>query len=109
MKDITNMYVNIDEKLLNNLINFIKNTCEKNVNEIFVMEKFQILQKDITAVRSTQSQMMVMLLKDISLLLSFIAAAFETNINFHFQYERQFLKLANAFDHINININIDDM
>ena len=45
-------------------------------------EKF--FQKDITVVTSKQSQTTVMLLKDISLLLSFIAAAArETNIDPH--------------------------
>ena len=29
MEDIMNMYFNIDEKLLNNLINLRKSTCEK--------------------------------------------------------------------------------
>ena len=47
-----------------------------------------------------QPQMVVMMLKDISLLLSFIAAAHETNIDLHLHCERQFLKLAHVFDHI---------
>lgn len=101
MKHITNIYVNINENLLNNLINLRKSTCEKNVNKIIVMEKFQISQKDITAVTSMQSHMTVMLLKDINLLLSFITAACERNIDLHLQYQRQFLKLTHVFDHIN--------
>ena len=48
-----------------------------------------------------ESQMTVMLLKDISLLLLFIAAAHEANIDLQLQCERHFLKLAHAFDHIN--------
>ena len=64
------------------------------------MEKFQILHKDITAVTDKQSQMTVILLKDISLLLSFIVATREANINHFLQYERQLLKLTHAFDHI---------
>ena len=60
------MYFTIDEELLkklislqllNTLISFTKSTCAKNVNEIIVMEKFQILQKDITAVTGMQPQM----------------------------------------------------
>lgn len=78
-----------------------ESTCEKNVNKIIVIETFQIPQKDITVVTSMQSQMTVMLLKDINLLLSFIAAAYERNIDLHLQYERQFLKLNHVFDHIN--------
>ena len=69
--------------------------------EITGIEKVQILQKDITSVTSTQSQMTVTLLKDISLLLSLIDTACETNIDLHLQCERKFLKLAHAFDHIN--------
>ena len=64
------------------------------------MEKFQIFCNVITAVTDTQSQMTVMLLKDISFLLSFIVATREANINHFLQYERQFLKLTHAFDHI---------
>ena len=45
--------------------------------------------------------MTVMLLRDISLMLSFIAAARQSNIDLHLQCERQFLNLAHAFDHIN--------
>ena len=60
------MYFTIDEELLkklislqllNTLISFTKSTCANNVNEIIVMEKFQILQKDITAVTGMQPQM----------------------------------------------------
>ena len=100
MENIANMYLNIDEELLNKLIKLRVSTCLKNVNEIIVMEKFQILQKDITAVTSVQSQMTLILLKDIRLLLSFIAAAHEANIDLHLQCERHFLKLAHSFDHI---------
>ena len=46
-------------------------------------------------------QIMEMLLKDISLQPSFNTAARETNIDLHLQNERQFLKLAHAFDQIN--------
>ena len=101
MEDITNMYVNIDEELLNKLIKLRKSICSKNVNKIVGIEKFQILQKNITVVTGIQSQMVVMLLKDISLLLLFIAAAHETNINLHLQCERPFLKMAHVFDDIN--------
>ena len=52
MEDITNMYVNIDEELLSNLINLRKSTCAKNMSEIVVIEEFQILEKDITTVTS---------------------------------------------------------
>ena len=48
MRNITNMYVNIDEELLNNFINMRKGTCGKNMNEIIVIKKLQILQNDIT-------------------------------------------------------------
>ena len=41
-----------------------------------------------------------MMLKDVSLLLSFIAAAHETNIDLHLHCEKQFLKLAHVLDHI---------
>ena len=82
-EDITNKYEIIDRELRDKLINLREDT----VNEIILMEKFQILQKDIAAVTSTQSQMTVMLLKDISLLLSFIEAAREANIDLHLQCE----------------------
>ena len=85
MEDITNMYVNIDEELLSNLINLRKSTCAKNMSEIVVIEEFQILEKDITTVTSRQSQVTVMLLEDISLPLTFIVAALETNIDRNFQ------------------------
>ena len=85
MEDITNMYVNIDEELLSNLINLRKSTCAKNMSEIVVIEEFQILEKDITTVTSRQSQVTVMLLEDISLPLTFIVAALETNIHRNFQ------------------------
>ena len=85
MEDITNMYVNIDEELLSNLINLRKSTCAKNMSEIVVIEEFQILEKDITTVTSRQSQVTVMLLEDISLPLTFIVAALETNIDRDFQ------------------------
>ena len=85
MEDITNMYVNIDEELLSNLINLRKSTCAKNMSEIVVIEEFQILEKDITTVTSRQSQVLVMLLEDISLPLTFIVAALETNIDRNFQ------------------------
>ena len=85
MEDITNMYVNIDEELLSNLINLRKSTCAKNMSEIIVTEEFQILEKDITTVTSRQSQVTVMLLEDISLPLTFIVAALETNIDRNFQ------------------------
>ena len=45
--------------------------------------------------------MIAMLLKDISLMLSFIASAREANIDLHSECERQFLSLAHAFDHVN--------
>ena len=85
MEDITNMYVNIDEELLSNLINLRKSTCAKNMSQIVVIEEFQILEKDITTVTSRQSQVTVMLLEDISLPLTFIVAALETNIDRNFQ------------------------
>ena len=85
MEDITNMYVNIDEELLSNLINLRKSTCAKNMSEIVVIEEFQILEKDITTVTSRQSQVTIMLLEDISLPLTFIFAALETNIDRNFQ------------------------
>ena len=85
MEDITNMYVNIDEELLSNLINLRKSTCAKNMSEIVVIEEFQILEKDITTVTSRQSQVTVMLLEDISFPLTFIVAALETNIDRNFQ------------------------
>lgn len=85
MEDITNMYVNIDEELLSNLINLRESTCAKNMSEIVVIEEFQILEKDITTVTSRQSQVTVMLLEDISLPLTFIVAALETNIDRNFQ------------------------
>ena len=85
MEDITNMYVNIDEELLSNLINLRKSTCAENMSEIVVIEEFQILEKDITTVTSRQSQVTVMLLEDISLPLTFIVAALETNIDRNFQ------------------------
>ena len=85
MEDITTMYVNIDEELLSNLINLRKSTCAKNMSEIVVIEEFQILEKDITTVTSRQSQVTVMLLEDISLPLTFIVAALETNIDRNFQ------------------------
>lgn len=95
MEDKTNMYFNIDEKLLNNLINLRK--CERNhcdgktsnsSQEYHYLQKYAI-------------KIMEMLLKDISLQPSFITAARETNIDLHLQNERQFLKLAHAFDQIN--------
>ena len=85
MEDIRNMYVNIDEELLSNLINLRKSACAKNMSEIIVIEEFQILEKDITTVTSRPSQVTVMLLEDISLPLTFIVAALETNINRNFQ------------------------
>ena len=85
MEDITNMYVNIDEDLLSNLINLRKSACAKNMSEIIVIEEFQILEKDITTVTSRPSQVTVMLLEDISLPLTFIVAALETNIDRNFQ------------------------
>ena len=42
-----------------------------------------------------------MLLRDISLMLSFVVAARESNIDLYLEVERQFLNLAHAFDHIN--------
>ena len=94
---IMNMHDNVDKELLNKVINFRKILCLANANEIIVMKKFQILQKDITAVTGTQSQMTVTLLEDIiSLLLSFIAAACEASIDLHLQRQRQFLKLAHT-------------
>ena len=66
MEDIMNMYFNIDEKLLNNLINLRKSTCEKMWKKSLwwqisnSSQEYHYLQKYAI-------QMMETLLKDISL------------------------------------------
>ena len=55
----------------------------ESVDNIIQDEKFHALSKNITATSGTQSQMTVLLLKDISLFLSFTAAAREANIDLH--------------------------
>ena len=49
----------------------------------------------------TRSQMSIQYLRDISIMLSIVSAVREGCIDRHLQAEREFLKLAFAFDHVN--------
>ena len=100
VEDVTSNFVNIDGDLLDALVNTREQVNAANVNHVLEMSQFQHFQKQLLTLTGTQSQMTVMLLKDISLMLSFIVSARESNIELHHQCERQFLNLANAFDHV---------
>ena len=100
VEDVTSNFVNIDGDLLDALVNTREQVNAANVNHVLEMSQFQHFQKQSLTLTGTQSQMTVMLLKDISLMLSFIVSARESNIELHHQCERQFLNLANAFDHV---------
>ena len=99
-EDITDNYRLIDPELKDKMVGLRKNISSESVNDIIQDEKFHFLSKNITATSSTQSQMTVLLLKDISLLLSFTAAAREANIDLHLQCERQLMKLVHGLDGI---------
>ena len=94
VEDITNNYRLIDSGLQEKLVNLRKNITAENANIIIQDEEFHVLSKNITATSGSQSQMTVLLLKDISLFLSFIVAAREADIDLHLQCERQFIKLV---------------
>ena len=100
-EDVTGMYRLMDPELKDKLTNLQKNLTAESVVEIMHDERILDLKKKIMAGESPQCQMTVLLLKDTSLLLSFIAAAQEANIDSHLQCEREFLKLAHGFDHVN--------
>ena len=99
--DITDGYKVIDEVLFTGLVNVRKSVTAENVESVLTMKQYHQFQLQLLATTGTQSKMTVMLLKDISLMLSFIASARESNIDLHFECERQFLSLAHAFDHVN--------
>ena len=100
-EDVTGNYALMDGELKVKLTNLRKTVTAENLNKVIHDESFLELKKNIVSGESTQCKMTVLLLKDISLLLSFIAAAREANIDLHLQCEREFLKLAHGFDHVN--------
>ena len=53
------------------------------------------------SVSGTQSQMTSLYLKDISLMLTLVSSARESNLEMHLEAEREFLNLVHAFDHVN--------
>ena len=83
MEDVSNLFDNTDEEFCNKLMKLRKSTCTKNMNKIIVMKKFQFLEKGIIIFTGTESQIRVMLPKDISLMLPFIAAPRKANIVLH--------------------------
>ena len=72
---MTSDFVNIDGDLLDALVNTREQVNAANVNHVLEMSQFQHFQKQLLTVTGTQSQMTVMLLKDISLMLSSIVSA----------------------------------
>ena len=91
-KSVANGYEKINKKLLDDFIELRRDLTAKNITPI-LHNSFHELQKEILKTTRTQSKMTVMLLWDISLMLSFIAAARESNIDLHLQCERQFFML----------------
>lgn len=83
MEDVSNLFDNTDEEFCNKLMKLRKSTCTKKMNKIIVMNKSQFLEKGIIASTGTQSQIAVMLPKDISLMLTFFAAPRKANIVLH--------------------------
>ena len=58
------------------------------------LNKIVALKKEIVQVNGTQSKMTLQYLQGISLMLSFVAAARESNIEPHLQAEEKFLKMV---------------
>ena len=62
------------------------------------MDEFRGLKERIMSVSGTQSQMTSLYLKNISLMLTLVSSARESNLEMHLEAEREFLNLVHAFD-----------
>ena len=102
VEESTNDLGNVDKSLLRTLILLRKSPSKSTLENVMAMQSF----KDMVAsllkdVEGTQKRRTIAYLKDVSALLSMVAAVRESNIELHLQAERNMIPLTFAFNHIN--------
>ena len=101
VESLTSNYEEINSELLSELRELRCNPSADILERIVDMDEYQTLKTEIVKVNGTQSKMTLQYLKDVSLMLSFVAGARESDINLHLQAEEKILKMVFAFDHVN--------
>ena len=83
IEKITDNYAAINSDLLNGLIELRRNQSSKQVESITVIDEFKGSKQSIMSVSETQSQMTSLYLKDISLVLTLVSSARESNLEMY--------------------------
>ena len=102
VEEKTNDLANVDECLLRALILLRKSPSKSTLENVMAMQSFkEMVASLLEDVQGTEKRLTIAYLKDVSALLSMVAAVRESNIELHLQAERNMIPLTFAFNHIN--------
>ena len=102
VEEKTSDLANADECLLGALILLQTSPSKSTLEKVMAKQSFkEMVASLLEDVKGTEKRLTMAYLKDVSALLSMVAAVWESNIELHLQAQRNMILLTFAFNHIN--------